>query len=104
MVSHRRGPLRLVGRPYPPSHRVSSPLTVDCLAGRHILMTGKEIIAILLSKGCVIVRHRGSHVLVRCGNCQAPVPVHAGQTIGRGLLRTIERQFEPCLGERWLSK
>jgi predicted RNA binding protein YcfA (HicA-like mRNA interferase family) len=65
-------------------------------------VTGREVLVVLLARGCVVVRQRGSHVLVRCGSCQAPVPLHAGHTLGRGLLRTIERQFEPCLGARWL--
>jgi predicted RNase H-like HicB family nuclease len=32
------------------------------------------------------------------------VPVHAGEDIGPGLLRCIERDLEPCLGKGWLKK
>jgi predicted RNA binding protein YcfA (HicA-like mRNA interferase family) len=32
------------------------------------------------------------------------VPVHAGEDIGPGLLRRIERHLEPCLGKGWLKK
>ena len=32
------------------------------------------------------------------------VPVHAGEDIGPGLLRRIERDLEPCLGKGWLKR
>jgi predicted RNA binding protein YcfA (HicA-like mRNA interferase family) len=32
------------------------------------------------------------------------VPVHAGEDIGPGLLRHIERDLEPCLGKGWFKK
>ncbi|MHB1613971.1 MAG: type II toxin-antitoxin system HicA family toxin [Actinomycetes bacterium] len=54
--------------------------------------------------GCARVRQRGSHVIVRCsGGCQTVVPVHAGQDISSGTLRSIERALEPCLGKGWLK-
>jgi predicted RNA binding protein YcfA (HicA-like mRNA interferase family) len=31
------------------------------------------------------------------------VPVHAGEDIGAGLLRAIEKQLTPCLGSGWLK-
>jgi len=42
-------------------------------------------------------------VHVRCGRCQTTVPVHAGEDIGPGLLASIQRDLEPCLGKRWLK-
>ena len=39
-----------------------------------------------------------------CGRCVTTVPVHAGEDIGPGLLRRIERDLEPCLGKGWLKK
>ena len=58
----------------------------------------------LKSLGCVEVRQRGSHVLVRCGGCTAVVPVHSGEDVKPGTLRAIERQLEPCLGKGWLKR
>lgn len=66
-------------------------------------MTAKELRHILKAKGCVEVRQNGSHLMVRCGNCPTVIPVHAGEDIGPGLLRKIERQLEPCLGKGWLK-
>ncbi|MEX2236168.1 MAG: type II toxin-antitoxin system HicA family toxin [Dehalococcoidia bacterium] len=56
----------------------------------------------LRRRGCVQVGQRGSHVKVRCGECQTVVPVHRGD-LGTGLLRAIERDLETCLGRRWLK-
>jgi HicA toxin of bacterial toxin-antitoxin, len=50
------------------------------------------------------VRQRGSHLRIECGKCVTTVPVHAGEDIGPGLLRRIERDLEPCLGKGWLKK
>lgn len=67
-------------------------------------MTGKELLRKLKLLGCEVVRQRGSHVRVRCGICNTTVPVHKSEQLGKGLLRSIERDLEPCLGERWLDK
>lgn len=66
-------------------------------------MTSRDLLRILKSKGCVEVRQKGSHLIVRCGKCQTVIPVHGGEDIGTGLLRAIERQLEPCLGKGWLE-
>ena len=66
-------------------------------------MKARELRQILRSKGCVEVRQRGSHLVVQCGTCQTVIPVHAGEEIGPGLLRAIERQLAPCLGDGWLD-
>jgi predicted RNA binding protein YcfA (HicA-like mRNA interferase family) len=58
----------------------------------------------LRSLGCVETRQRGSHIRIECGRCVSTVPVHAGEDIGPGLLRRIERDLEPCLGKGWLKK
>ncbi|MGQ0669713.1 MAG: type II toxin-antitoxin system HicA family toxin [Actinomycetota bacterium] len=65
-------------------------------------MTGKQVLRLLMRRGCEEVRRRGSHVRVRCYGCQTTVPVHAGQDLPPGTLRAIERDLEPCLGEGWL--
>jgi predicted RNA binding protein YcfA (HicA-like mRNA interferase family) len=66
-------------------------------------MKARELLSLLLRKGCVIERMKGSHVRVRCGDCYTTVPVHSGEDLGKGLLRAIERDLEPCLGKSWLS-
>jgi predicted RNA binding protein YcfA (HicA-like mRNA interferase family) len=67
-------------------------------------MKAKELLRLLKRLGCVEVRQKGSHVRVRCGVCFTTVPVHAGEDLGPGLLRSIERSLEPCLGKGWLKK
>jgi predicted RNA binding protein YcfA (HicA-like mRNA interferase family) len=50
-------------------------------------------------QGCFEVRRRGSHVVVRCpGECQTVVPVHFGDDLPVGTLRSIERALAACLG------
>jgi predicted RNA binding protein YcfA (HicA-like mRNA interferase family) len=68
------------------------------------LVTAKDLRRILRSFCCVESRRRGSHLHVECGQCVTTVPVHAGEDIGPGLLRRIERDLEPCLGKGWLKK
>jgi len=67
-------------------------------------VTSRELLKILKSRGCVEVNQEGSHLKIRCGTCTTTVPVHKGEDIGRGLLRAIERQLEPCLGKGWLKR
>jgi predicted RNA binding protein YcfA (HicA-like mRNA interferase family) len=67
-------------------------------------VTGKALLKILKSLGCEEVRQESSHVRVRCGRCLTTVPVHAGEDLGKGLLRAIERSLEPCLGKTWLKR
>jgi predicted RNA binding protein YcfA (HicA-like mRNA interferase family) len=66
-------------------------------------MTARELVRLLRSKGCEMERQRGSHQRWRCGTCVTTVPVHAGETLGIGLLNKIEADLAPCLGEGWLS-
>lgn len=67
-------------------------------------MKAKELLKRLKALGCDEVRQKGSHVRVRCGSCFSTVPVHAGEDLGPGLLRAIERDLEPCLGKGWLNR
>jgi predicted RNA binding protein YcfA (HicA-like mRNA interferase family) len=65
-------------------------------------MTGREVLRRAEQLGCARVRQRGSHVIVWCpGGCQTVIPVHRGQDLPTGTLRSIERLLAPCLGE-WL--
>lgn len=57
---------------------------------------------LLRGLGCAEVRQSGSHLVVRCGACQATVPIHAGD-VAPGTLRNIERALAPCLGDGWLD-
>jgi predicted RNA binding protein YcfA (HicA-like mRNA interferase family) len=68
------------------------------------LVTAKDLRRILRSFGCVERRQRGSHLRIECGQCVTTVPVHASEHVGPGLLRRIERDWEPCLGKGWLKK
>jgi predicted RNA binding protein YcfA (HicA-like mRNA interferase family) len=67
-------------------------------------MRARELRRILRGLGCVELRQTGSHLMVRCGKCQATVPVHAGEDIAPGTLRSIVKTLTPCLGEDWLKK
>ncbi len=60
--------------------------------------TGKKLIASLRDKGFAVVRVKGSHHFLRHpdGRCTV-VPVHAGETIGPGLLAKILRDCELTL-------
>lgn len=62
-------------------------------------MTGSQAIERLRQHGGVVIRRsKGSHVQVRCGDCQTTVLDHGHEDVGPGLLRKIERDCEPCLG------
>ncbi len=66
-------------------------------------MTGRDVLKLIERAGCAPLRQRGSHVMVRCpGGCQTVIPVHRGQDVPTGTLRSIERALEPCLGKGWL--
>lgn len=60
-------------------------------------MTDRELLRRLRRAGCIEVRQRGSHVVVRCGDCQTTIPVHAGRDLPRGTLGAIRRDLRPCL-------
>ena len=64
----------------------------------------KALLKVLRDMGCIEARQVGSHVRVQCGQCFTTVPVHAGEDLGKGLLRAIERDLEPCLGAGWLKR
>ena len=70
----------------------------------HRAVRARELLRRLKDLGCVEVRQKGSHVIVRCGDCTSVVAVHAGEDIKAGTLRAIERQLERCLGKGWLRE
>ena len=58
-------------------------------------VTGKELLAALRRGGFVLVRTKGSHNFLRHADGRATVvPVHAGETIGPGLLAGILRDTQ----------
>ncbi|MEK7704810.1 MAG: type II toxin-antitoxin system HicA family toxin [Myxococcota bacterium] len=69
-------------------------------------MRGREVLRILEKLGCAKVRQKGSHVRVVCGCGEhfTTVPMHAGEDVGPGLLRAIERDMQECLGKGWLRR
>lgn len=66
-------------------------------------MKPAEVIRAIERLGGEKVRQKGSHVRMRVGSCFTTVPVHT-RDVPKGLLRSIERDLEPCLGEGWLRK
>jgi predicted RNA binding protein YcfA (HicA-like mRNA interferase family) len=55
-------------------------------------VTGKQVIAALVTMGFEVARARGSHHFLRHPDGRAiVVPVHAGETIGPGLMAKILR-------------
>jgi predicted RNA binding protein YcfA (HicA-like mRNA interferase family) len=58
-------------------------------------LKGKEIVRVLERMGFRIARTRGSHVFLRHEDGRVTtVPVHTGETVGPGLLRSILRDVE----------
>jgi len=64
-------------------------------------MRVRAVIRRIEQRGGVKVRQSGSHAVYRVGQCTTIVPIHRGD-LGTGLLRKIERDLEPCLGNGWL--
>ena len=58
-------------------------------------LKGKEIVRLLEKIGFEIVRTRGSHIFLKHPDGRVTtVPVHSGEIIGPGLLRSILRDVE----------
>jgi predicted RNA binding protein YcfA (HicA-like mRNA interferase family) len=59
------------------------------------IVRGSELVKALQRAGFLVVRQRGSHIRLRHPDGRTvTVPAHAGQTVGRGLLRKILRDAE----------
>ena len=58
-------------------------------------VTGQRLIKALRKMGFEVIRRKGSHNFLQHvdGRCTV-IPVHAGETIGRGLLSQIMRDCE----------
>jgi len=58
-------------------------------------LKGREIVRAMERIGFVAVRTRGSHVFLKHADGRVTtVPVHAGETVGPGLLRSILRDID----------
>ncbi len=58
-------------------------------------LTGNAVISALENAGFQTIRQKGSHVrMIHADGRVVTIPVHAGKTIGRGLLRKILRDAE----------
>lgn len=66
--------------------------------------TARELRRLLKTLSCIDVRRKGSHIRIRCGACTTTIPAHPVKILGKGLLASIERDLEPCLGKGWLPK
>lgn len=63
-------------------------------------LKGKEVVRALERAGFAVTRVRGSHVFMKHDDGRVTtVPVHSGETIGPGLLRSILRDVEMPLEE-----
>ena len=59
------------------------------------VFTGKKLLSLLEEYGFIRSRQKGSHVFLRHPDGRATVvPIHAGETIGPGLLSKILRDTE----------
>ncbi|MGJ5630427.1 type II toxin-antitoxin system HicA family toxin [Nostoc sp. CALU 1950] len=58
-------------------------------------LTAREVIAALSKVGFEVARIRGSHhIMIHSDGRRTVVPVHSGETIGRGLLAQILRDCQ----------
>lgn len=63
-------------------------------------ITGKQLVAALNRAGFEVIRIRGSHHFVRHQDGRGTVvPVHAGETIGPGLLSKVLRDCDFTIGQ-----
>jgi predicted RNA binding protein YcfA (HicA-like mRNA interferase family) len=61
---------------------------------------GREVVRALERAGFIAERTRGSHVFLKHPDGRTTtVPIHAGETIGPGLLRAILRDVELSVSE-----
>ena len=68
-------------------------------------LKGKELVRLLERIGFEVLRTRGSHVFLRHADGRVTtVPVHSGEIIGPGLLRSILRDVELSVEELLVSR
>ena len=70
------------------------------MSPRYPRLAGKEILRTLQRMGIEVVRQRGSHVIVKSSEGKVSViPIHAGEIIEPGLLKSILRDLDITLEE-----
>ena len=58
-------------------------------------LTGEQVIKALRKAGFQVIRRRGSHIFLKRPDGRATVvPVHKGESVGRGLLITIVKDAD----------
>ncbi len=58
-------------------------------------LTGEQVIKALSKAGFQVLRQRGSHIYLKHPDSRATVvPVHKGESVGRGLVRKIMHDTE----------
>ena len=58
-------------------------------------LTGRQVVKALQKAGFTVIRQKGSHAFLRHPDGRSTVvPLHAGETIGPGLLRKIIHDVE----------
>ncbi len=75
-----------------------------CCQAISMPVTATELLRRLHRAGCVELRRSGSHVIVRCGQCQTVIPVHRARDLPPGTLGAIRRHLAPCLAREVLGE
>ncbi len=58
-------------------------------------LTGRQVVKALQKAGFIVIRQKGSHTFLRHPDGRSTVvPLHAGETVGPGLLRKIIHDVE----------
>jgi predicted RNA binding protein YcfA (HicA-like mRNA interferase family) len=57
-------------------------------------LSGKEMLALYLKHGWIILRQKGSHVIVGKGLLRETIPIHANQDLKRGLEKALLKRLE----------
>jgi predicted RNA binding protein YcfA (HicA-like mRNA interferase family) len=58
-------------------------------------LTGRQVVKALQKAGFTVIRQKGSHAFLRHPDGRSTVvPLHAGETVGPGLLRKIIHDVE----------
>lgn len=72
------------------------------------VVSGKDLLKLLMRHGFVLVRKKGSHVFVENeeGFVRTVVPVHGKEDLGKGLLKKILNDLDVSVEELvdWIGK
>jgi len=62
-------------------------------------LSGREVVALLQRVGFTLARIRGSHHMLKLGNCLVTVPVHSNDPLPIGTLKKIYVDALACTSE-----